>query len=260
MSVVRINKTNNYTVMSNYHLRDRELSLKAKGLLSVMLSLPDDWDYSIAGLVAICKENETAIKTALRELQQFGYLVVTKLMPDKAKGRAKIEYVYDVFENPKQEGKKQEVENLPLESLHVENQGQLNTNILNTKKLNTNNLSKKENNTENDVEDRNPKKETFNEIIDNYTQNEELRMELKEHLKTRKLKRASLSNRAIQLALKQLDKLSQLDSEKILIVQTAIMHGWTSFYPLRECDRPPEQSKRSYDIEEFEKYSIFDDE
>lgn len=59
MSIVRVNKTNNYTVMSNYHLRNRELSLKAKGLLSLMLSLPDDWDYSIAGLVAICKENET---------------------------------------------------------------------------------------------------------------------------------------------------------------------------------------------------------
>lgn len=105
-----------------------------------------------------------------------------------------------------------------------------------------------------------PKKESFDDIIDNYTQNEELRMELKEHLKTRKLKRALLSNRAIQLALKQLDKLSQSDTEKILIVQTAIMHGWTSFYPLRECDRPPKQSHRSYDIEEIKRYSIFDDE
>ena len=75
MSVVRINKTNNYTVMSNYHLRDRELSLKAKGLLSVMLSLPDDWDYSISGLADICKENETVIKTALRELQQSRYII-----------------------------------------------------------------------------------------------------------------------------------------------------------------------------------------
>ena len=75
MSVVRINKNNNYTVMSNYHLRDRELSLKAKGLLSMMLSLPDDWDYSIAGLVAICKENETDIKAILNELEKLKYII-----------------------------------------------------------------------------------------------------------------------------------------------------------------------------------------
>ena len=58
MSVFRINKTKNYTVMSNHHLREKKMSLKAKGLLSMMLSLPDDWNYSIAGLVSICKENE----------------------------------------------------------------------------------------------------------------------------------------------------------------------------------------------------------
>lgn len=75
MSVVRINKNNNYTVMSNYHLRDRELSLKAKGLLSMMLSLPDGWDYSIAGLVAICKENETDIKAILNELEKLKYII-----------------------------------------------------------------------------------------------------------------------------------------------------------------------------------------
>ena len=75
MSVVRINKNNNYTVMSNYHLRDRELSLKAKGLLSMMLSLPDDWDCSIAGLVAICKENETDIKAILNELEKLKYII-----------------------------------------------------------------------------------------------------------------------------------------------------------------------------------------
>lgn len=138
MSVIRINKTKNYTVMSNYHLREKEMSLKAKGLLSLMLSLPDDWDYSIRGLVAICKENEGAIKSTLKELKKFGYLKITKLMPDKSK-TGRIEYVYDIYEKPKQEVKKQEVENQPLEIQQVENSLQLNTNILNTKKLNTKN-------------------------------------------------------------------------------------------------------------------------
>lgn len=134
MSVIRVEKTKNYTVMSNYHFKERTMSLKAKGLLSLMLSLPDNWDYSIAGLVAICKENETAIKSALKELQQFGYVKVDKIMPDKTDS-GRIEYIYNIYEKPKQDSKKQDVENLPLENQHVENHTQLNTNELNTNKL-----------------------------------------------------------------------------------------------------------------------------
>ena len=146
MTVMRTFKNKNYTVMSNTHLRDKNLSLKAKGLLSVMLSLPDNWNYSIAGLVAICKENETAIKSALNELKINGYLIVNKLKPSKAT-KGKIGYEYLIFETPdKEEQKKlmkqsQEgvflgVENLGVEIQGVENHGQLNTNIYNTNKLN----------------------------------------------------------------------------------------------------------------------------
>ncbi|MFR7821211.1 DUF6017 domain-containing protein [Candidatus Pseudoruminococcus sp.] len=178
-SVCRVHKNANYTVMSNYHLQSRNLSLKAIGLLSKVFSLPDDWDYSIAGLTCICKENETAIKSALNELKEWGYLTVTKLMPSETKS-GRIEYVYDFYEysdkdthsregtpvkkahikkqeveNPpletseitsmKQEVEKQEVENLPLEILQVEflpteNQGQLNTKESITKKQSTNYL------------------------------------------------------------------------------------------------------------------------
>lgn len=134
MSVIRVEKTKNYTVMSNYHFKEKDMSLKAKGLLSLMLSLPDNWDYSIAGLVAICKENETAIKSALKELQQFGYVKIDKIMPDKTES-GRIEYVYNIYEKPKQEGKKQGVENLPIEIQRVEKHVQLNTNKLNTNKL-----------------------------------------------------------------------------------------------------------------------------
>lgn len=138
LSVIRVEKTKNYTVMSNYHFKEKTMSLKAKGLLSLMLSLPDNWDYSIAGLVAICKENETAIKSALKELQQFGYVKVDKIMPDKTES-GRIEYVYNIYEKPKQEDKKQCVENLHVEIQRVENHTQLNTNKLNTNKLNTKN-------------------------------------------------------------------------------------------------------------------------
>lgn len=143
MSVIRIEKTKDYTVMSNYHFKEKGMSLKAKGLLSLMLSLPDNWDYSIAGLVAICKENETAIKSALKELQEFGYVRVDKKMPNSTES-GRIEYVYNIFEKPKQEGKKQEVGNLPLEKQCVENHRQLNTKELNTKELKKKNNTKKD--------------------------------------------------------------------------------------------------------------------
>ncbi len=71
-SVCRVNKNENYTIMSNFHLRSKNLSLKAIGLLSKVLSLPKDWDYSVSGLSSICKEKETAIKAALDELKAWG--------------------------------------------------------------------------------------------------------------------------------------------------------------------------------------------
>ena len=139
MAVFRVNKTDDYTVMSNQHLKDGSLSLKAKGLLSLMLSLPDDWDYTIAGLCSICVENESAVKSTLKELKEHGYLRVDKIMPgESASGR--IEYVYNVFEQAckkqeveKQAFEKQGVEILPVEIQAVENPGQLNTKESNTK-------------------------------------------------------------------------------------------------------------------------------
>ena len=139
MATIRVHKTKNYTVMSNTHLRDKSLSLKAKGLLSVMLSLPDNWDYSIAGLVAICKENETAVKSALNELKNNNYVAVTKENPTKSNG-GRIKYTYEVYEEPyKQKIEKQDTENLGVECQQVENHRQLNTNELSTEKLNIDN-------------------------------------------------------------------------------------------------------------------------
>ncbi len=75
MSVFRIERNKNYTVMSNYHLRDTTISLKSKGLLSMMLSLPNEWNYTTRGLAKICKEGVDAIGGALRELEKAGYIV-----------------------------------------------------------------------------------------------------------------------------------------------------------------------------------------
>ena len=75
MAVFRIDKTRDYTVMSNHHLRNTELSLKAKGLLSLMLSLPNNWDYTTKGLARICKDGVDSICAAVRELEEHGYVI-----------------------------------------------------------------------------------------------------------------------------------------------------------------------------------------
>lgn len=121
MSVTRVEKKSNYTVVDNFYLRDKNISLKAKGLLSIILSLPDEWDYSVSGLAAICSEKETAVKSALKELKSYGYLTVVKKMPGETKS-GRIEYDYIFCEQPqKQDDKKQDIEILPLEIQEVEN-------------------------------------------------------------------------------------------------------------------------------------------
>ena len=97
MAVFRVEKNHNYTVMSNYHLRDTGLTLKAIGLLSKMLSLTDEWDYTTRGLAAICKEGVDAIGGALRELEAAGYIVRHQLR-DKQGRISDTEYV--IYEQP----------------------------------------------------------------------------------------------------------------------------------------------------------------
>ena len=97
MAVFRIERTRDYTVMSNHHLRNANLSLKAKGLLSMMLSLPEDWNYATRGLAKICKEGVDAIGAALRELEAAGYVVRHKLR-DRQGRISDTEYV--IYEQP----------------------------------------------------------------------------------------------------------------------------------------------------------------
>lgn len=101
MAVYRVHKTDNYTAMSNHHLRDKSLSLCAKGLLSMILSLPPDWHYSISGLAAICLEGEKAVRTALNELRDRGYVVITRINPEQ--GQSRIRYEYDIYEIPQEQ-------------------------------------------------------------------------------------------------------------------------------------------------------------
>ena len=98
MPVYKVYKNENYTTMSNVHLRDDRLSLKAKGLLSLMLCLPPDWKYSISGFTAVCKEGRRSIASAFKELEEFGYVVVEKKLPEK--NNPKLDYIYHIYEIP----------------------------------------------------------------------------------------------------------------------------------------------------------------
>ena len=141
--------------MSNTHLKDKRLSLKAIGLLSVVLSLPDDWHYTINGLVGIVKDGERAVNGALSELKENGYLRIEKLYPNKGV-RSKFEYQYIFSETPQDLQNvplEQDLQNVALQNVGLQNVGLQNvalqnvgtykdTNKPNTNKLNTNTQSK----------------------------------------------------------------------------------------------------------------------
>ena len=97
MAVFRVERTRDYTVMSNYHLKDTGLTLKAKGLLSMMLSLPDEWNYTTRGLASICKESVETIGKTLRELESAGYLTRRQL---RGKNGRITDTEYTIFEKP----------------------------------------------------------------------------------------------------------------------------------------------------------------
>ena len=152
MAVFRIERTKDYTVMSNHHLRNHELSLKAKGLLSMMLSLPDDWNYTTRGLAKICKEGVDAIGSALRELETAGYIVRNQLRDQQ--GRiSDTEYVIYEKPQPRQpetprpdtavpdtaspDTENPYLDNPDTEAPDTDNPAQLNTKKSNTQKSNT---------------------------------------------------------------------------------------------------------------------------
>jgi len=97
MAVFRTEKKEGFTIMANYHFKDRRLSMKAKGLLSMMLSFSDDWQYSLNGLAAMSKEGLTSIRAMVKELEDSGYLVRRRLR----NGRGQLSSVeYDIYEKP----------------------------------------------------------------------------------------------------------------------------------------------------------------
>lgn len=146
MGIFRVEKNRGYTVMSNYHLKDKNISLKAKGLLSMILPLPDDWNYTTRGLAAISKEGVESIGTTLKELEMAGYL--TREQRRDEKGRIK-DTEYTIYERPQKKENKPDPESPDTDAPDTEcpdtgnpdmddpdtgNPAQLNTNQIKTHK------------------------------------------------------------------------------------------------------------------------------
>ena len=143
MAVFRVERIKDYTVMSNHHLRNKNLTLKAKGLLSQMLSLPDDWDYTLKGLAAINKESVDAIRTAIWELEDAGYVVRTRVRDERGCLRGCDYYVYE-YPQTLSSGSGGSAESVPpmleplaSDSAALGNPMQLNKEIQNKEKQNT---------------------------------------------------------------------------------------------------------------------------
>ena len=142
MAVYRVNKNRGYTVMANFHLRDKNLSLKAVGLLSKMLSFNDGWQFSTRGLSAICKEGPDAILSALRELENYGYLVRHQARDEKG---LMSSMVFEIYEKPQEVlpeagnpyTENPDADNPVTEKPYTGNPAQRNTDQVITEKTNT---------------------------------------------------------------------------------------------------------------------------
>ena len=211
MSVMRVHKTANFTVMSNYHFKERTMSLKAKGLLSLMLSLPDDWDYSVSGLTTLSKDGKDGVMTALAELEKFGYLTRTRLVNDKGQFDG-IEY--NIYEQPQE---KPIAEKPILAKSDAEKPPQLIINKSNTNKSNTNNV--------------------YIENALNSIKDFELRNLYQEYIEMREEINAPLNEKGIYRLIERNERLTNGDVFlQSALLETAIMNQWKNVYLPNEQD------------------------
>lgn len=226
MAVFRIEKDKNYTHMSNYHFYDKTLSWKAKGILSNMLSLPDDWDYSLAGLSTLASDGMSATRSAIKELEEHGYLIRRPIRKD---GRIS-DWEYIIYECPEMarlQSTKLTIGEQDVENQQIENQTQLNTNTLNTKELSTKEFKKER------------KSDSFDKILSAYTTDENTLDLLREWLKVRKAKRAAMTDRAIQMNINKLDALAKQSGMSVdEYLSEVICRGWAAFYQITNYNQP----------------------
>ena len=228
MAVIRIEKTRDYTVMANYHLRDKRLSYKAKGIMSFMLSLPDGWDYTVNGLSAFATDGRDGVREALRELEAAGYL---RMGQSRASGKfGKTDYVITekpftakpITENPLTEKPSTAK---PL----TENPTLLSTKLLSTNKSNTKEVSTKRESTKGKrAAKRHP------DLIESMPDGV-LKDSLRGFIESRKTLKAPLTGRAMDLIIAKLQKMAPgNESMQAAIIDQSVERGWKGVFPLKD--------------------------
>lgn len=288
MSVIRVEKNKDYTVISNLCFKEKNMSLKAKGLLTFMLSLPEDWDYSVTGLVLLCKENESSIKSALKELEKFGYLKreivrnngkfedMEYIIYEKPQNgnkpcesqvyketTQKIYYPVDIEQKNEEDetknnlslyipqAKKPLAENPPAENSLAGNPLVENRTQQNIYKQNTNKQNTKITNITNKP------KSLFVELIDEYTNNKKLKEALSDFVKMRvdadeknkNKNKIPFSATALKVAFGRLNKLAKTDEEKIELLDQSILRGWKGIFPISEYKNKSSPKNQIIDYE-----------
>ncbi len=221
MAVIRIAKTDNYTVMSNHHLRNKEMSLKAKGLMSLMLSLPPSWDYSIGGLVAICKESHTSIRSAIKELEENNYLIRER----KNNEKGYFIYEYTLYEIPQPHAENQHTAKVETEKGQTENRRQISKEELSKEELNIDRVSKEKN-----------KDNGLVEILETIT-NHDLQELYTDYVEMRDNMQAPLTKRGLKMLIERCERLSNNNIKvQKLLLETAIINNWKNVYLPNETE------------------------
>ena len=231
MAIIRVEKRSNFTVVDNTFIRDKNLSLKAKGLMLLMLSLPPEWDYSVAGLAAICKEGMTAIRASLKELEQNHYLIRER--KNNEKGYFVYEYILKEIPEPPCK------ENLHTATTHTEeghteeayadeaqtaNRTQIKKEELKKDLLKKDLVNKEKSKGLSEIE--------ADEILTELVSDTELRDMYHEYILMREEIGAPLTQRSLKLLIARCERLSEFDVglQKSMIEQSCLQQ-WKSVYP-----------------------------
>ena len=216
-TVFRVEKNREFVVMNHRFLREREMSLKAKGLLALCLALPDDWDYSINGLVAICKESQTSIRSALKELEKFKYLRRERRKDDKGQ----FVYEYILYELPYSgfvHTDNQHTQKENADKAHTENSTQQSTKkeITNIQSIDKENKEKEKN---------------INDVLFSMVHNEELCELYKDYIEMRKDMDAPLNAKGLQMLIKRAERLSKGNIKvQCLLLENSLLNGWKNVF------------------------------
>jgi hypothetical protein len=254
MAVIRVQKTQNYTVMSNHHLRNKEMSLKAKGLMSLMLSLPPKWDYSIGGLVAICKESHTSIRSALKELEEKQYLIRER----KNNEKGYFIYEYTLYEVPlpyieKQHTDSEYADNQEMEEEYAEDDRELNKEQLIKDELNKEKIKKdKTTTTRPKAEIKKNRISSYDEILNSLVTNNNLRELYKDFIESREAMGAPITRQGLKVLIERCEKLSEHNVRiQKLLLETALVNGWKNVFLPSETHREEAKQESMNELREF---------